>query len=125
MIKLDGTKFEGGGQIVRTALALSCALQEGFVIEHIRQGRKQPGLKAQHVTCIKALKEFTDADVEGGTLGSERLRFIPRHWKPKTLEIDIGTAGSISLLLQSLLLPCMLGKKTIKITPFGGDTNRE
>lgn len=120
MIKLDGTKYEGGGQIVRTALALSCALQEGFIIENIRQGRKQPGLKAQHVTCIKALQEFTDADVEGGELGSERLRFIPRHWKPKTLEIDIGTAGSISLLLQSLLLPCMLGKKTITLTIKGG-----
>lgn len=120
MVKLDGSYIEGGGQIVRTALALSCHLQEGFVVENIRKGRKQPGLKAQHLHCIKTLQQFTDADVEGAELGSQRLRFIPRTWKPKNMEINIGTAGSITLLLQSLLLPCILGKKPVKLTITGG-----
>jgi len=103
MIKLDGSYHEGGGQIVRTALALSTILKQSFVVENIRKGRCTPGLKAQHLTCINALKEFTDADVEGNELGSTRLRFIPRKFKPKNITIDIGTAGSISLLLQSFL----------------------
>jgi len=120
MIKIDGSFHEGGGQIVRTALALSVALNKGFIVENIRKGRKQPGLKAQHVHCIKALTELTNADVEGGELGSTRLRFIPRKFKAKTLTIDIGTAGSISLLLQAILLPCMLGKKPITLTIKGG-----
>ncbi|MBT5022529.1 RNA 3'-terminal phosphate cyclase [Candidatus Woesearchaeota archaeon] len=109
MIKLDGNFLEGGGQIVRTGLALSSLLGKQFSVNEIRHGRKKPGLKAQHLNCVKALEELCGAKCEGVELGSESLVFEPGQLKPQTINIDIGTAGSITLMLQSLLLPAILG----------------
>ena len=120
MIELDGSYLEGGGQIVRTALALSCITQKAFEVTNIRKGRKKPGLKNQHLFCIKALEELCNAKTGHAELGSEKLRFIPGKIKPKTLSIDIGTAGSISLLLQSLFIPTIFAKSKIKIKITGG-----
>ena len=109
MIELDGSYGEGGGQIVRTALALSAILGKPFHVTNIRQGRtdkhsgKVGGLKPQHLTCIKALEKLCNAETTGATLQSAELTFIPGQIKPQTVSIDIGTAGSISLLMQSLL----------------------
>ncbi len=120
MIYLDGNYLEGGGQIARTALALSTLTKQPFEVKDIRKGRKQPGLKNQHLYCIKALQELCNADVEGAELGSDHLKFTPKDIKAKDLTIDIGTAGSITLLLQSLLLPCFFLDKKIKLNIKGG-----
>jgi RNA 3'-terminal phosphate cyclase (ATP) len=100
-ICIQGDFLEGGGQIVRTSLALSVLLGKSFKIESIRKGRKVPGLKAQHLTAIKALKELCSAETNDVALGSEILSFAPRKLKTRMLSVDIGTAGSITLLLQS------------------------
>lgn len=120
MIKLDGNYGEGGGQIVRTALAFSTITQIPVEINNIRSGREQAGLKAQHLTCIKSLEKLCDAKSEGAELGSSSLKYWPGKIKGKTINIDIGTAGSITLLLQSLLLPCFFADKAVRLHLKGG-----
>ena len=120
MLKIDGNYCEGGGQIVRTALALSTITLKPFEVTDIRKGRKQPGLKNQHLYCIKSLNQLCNAQSDGDELGSTTLRYEPRKIVAKNLDIDIETAGSITLLLQALLLPAMFANKTIKITITGG-----
>ncbi|MBU1704482.1 MAG: RNA 3'-terminal phosphate cyclase [Nanoarchaeota archaeon] len=120
MIHLDGSYLEGGGQIVRTALALSTITEKSFKVDKIRLGRPKPGLKAQHLHCIKALEDLCSAKTEGATLGSTSLTYIPGHFKVKPLSIDIGTAGSVSLFLQALLIPCLFGSRTINLNIKGG-----
>jgi RNA 3'-phosphate cyclase len=117
MIEIDGSHGEGGGSIARVAMALSVLTGKEFKIDKIRSGRKQPGLKAQHLTAIKALKEICGAETNEIGIGSTKLEFKPGKLKRGVFEIDIGTAGSITLLLQALLLPCMFapGKVTLRI----------
>lgn len=120
MITLDGSYREGGGQIIRTALALSCLTQKPFCVTKIRDNRPDKGLKNQHLYCIKALKELCNAKAENDILGSTELAFYPGEITARSLQIDIGTAGSITLLLQCIILPCLHAKKVVKITIKGG-----
>ncbi|MBI3026925.1 RNA 3'-terminal phosphate cyclase [Candidatus Woesearchaeota archaeon] len=124
MIKIDGSYGEAGGQIVRTALALSTITQKPFEIYDIRKGRKDSGLKSQHLYCAKALQELCSADIEGAELGSLYLKYHPKKIVAKNLDIDIETAGSITLLLQALLLPSIFLSKPITITISGGTDTR-
>jgi len=116
-IEIDGDYGEGGGSLVRVALALSCLTQKPFRVKGIRKGRHQPGLKNQHVYGIKALKELCSAKTKGDFLGSTELEFAPDSIEPKNLTINIGTAGSITLVLQSVLLPLIFsgGKSALEI----------
>lgn len=118
MIELDGSFGEGGGSLCRTALALSALTGKEFRVTKIRAGRKDPGLKAQHLHAIKALKEICQAETNEVEIGSSELTFRPGKVKSGTYNIDIGTAGSITLLLQALILPSMFapGKVTLNIT---------
>lgn len=118
MIQLDGSYEEGGGALVRTALALSVLTGKEFKVTNIRSNRPEPGLKAQHLTAITALKEICLAQTNEIKLGSTELYFKPGKVKKGIYEIDIGTAGSITLLLQALILPCLFapGKITLNIT---------
>jgi len=120
MITIDGNYEEGGGQIVRTALALSALTGKAFEVNDIRKGRKQPGLKAQHLHCIKALEKLCSAKAQGAELGSEYLKFEPGELKGGTVKVDIGTAGSIPLLLQSILIPSIFAKDTVRLKLIGG-----
>ena len=117
MIKLDGSYMEGGGALVRTALALSTLTNKPFEVNSIRSGRPNPGLKAQHLTSIKALKEICSAKTSDIELGTKEFWFHPGKIKRGIYEFDIGTAGSITLFLQAIILPCLFapGKITLKV----------
>tara|TARA_Y100000310_G_scaffold243013_1_gene247362 strand:+ start:976 stop:2061 length:1086 start_codon:yes stop_codon:yes gene_type:complete len=120
MIELDGNYLEGGGSLVRVALALSTLTGQEFKVTNIRAGRTQPGLKAQHLTAIKALKEICQAETSNIELGSTELSFKPGKVKSGKYEIDIGTAGSITLLLQAIILPCLFASGKITLDVRGG-----
>jgi len=120
MIELDGAHNEGGGSIARIALALSTITQQPFEITNIRKNRPQPGLKHQHLFCIKALEKLCSAKSEGASLGSTSLKYSPGKIEGKSIDIDIQTAGSISLFLQAILLPSMFANKTVKLNITGG-----
>ncbi len=121
MIQLDGSYGEGGGQILRTALACSLLTGKGFTLSNIRKGRKNPGLQAQHLNCVKAASQLcANSIVEGAELHSQTLRFVPGKFEPKNITLDIGTAGSVTLLLQSLLPALIVGKKKVTLTLTGG-----
>lgn len=120
MIHIDGSYNEGGGQILRTALALSILTGKPFRAAKIRHHRPKPGLKNQHLTCIRALEQIAKVHVKGARLGSALVEFFPEAVRPGTYSIDIGTAGSITLLLQAVLLPCMFADNPIKLNITGG-----
>ncbi|MFQ6072246.1 MAG: RNA 3'-terminal phosphate cyclase [Methanosarcinales archaeon] len=103
MIEIDGSYGEGGGQIVRTAVALSAVTGLPTHIKNIRSNRPNPGLSAQHLKAIETLKRITSAEVHGLELRSTELTFIPSEIKSGFYKVDIGTAGSISLLLQCVM----------------------
>ncbi len=120
MIELDGSFEEGGGQIIRTALGLSAFTRKPFHITKIRESREKPGLKKQHLEAIHALKKLCNAEVTEDLLGSTELTFDPGIFKPQKIEIDIETAGSITLLLQSLMVPIVFSDKKTTLTIKGG-----
>ncbi len=120
MIKIDGSYGEGGGQILRTAIALSCVTQKPVEVYNIRANRPKPGLAMQHLKGIEAAKLITNADVEGLRLGSTKVVFKPRSLKGGNFRIDIGTAGSVTLILQTILLPSLYAEKPSTFEIRGG-----
>lgn len=120
MIQIDGSYREGGGQIVRTATALSTYVEEPVKIDKIRANRSNPGLRPQHVKGIETLARLCDADLEGVKEGSQEIEFIPSEFKPRDLKVDIGTAGSVTLLLQSLMFPLLHSEEEVKVVVMGG-----
>lgn len=107
MIEIDGSHGEGGGQLVRTAVALAAITGAAVTITDIRAKRSQPGLAAQHLTAVKAVAALCDAEIDGLALKSQRLVFRPRRIRGGEFQFDVGTAGSITLVLQALL-PAMI-----------------
>jgi len=120
MISIDGSKGEGGGQILRTAIAFSALTKEPVKIFNIRAKRKNPGLKAQHLTAIEAVGKICNAKIFGNTLNSKEIEFYPNEIKSESFSVNIGTAGAITLVLQALMIPAMKIKKRIKIQLKGG-----
>lgn len=103
ILRIDGSLGEGGGQVLRYALALSALLLKPIEIFNIRSKRENPGLRPQHLTAVRAIAELTNAEVEGAFVGSTRLVFKPSKRLCGSFEFDIGTAGSISLVIQAVL----------------------
>lgn len=124
MVTLDGAYGEGGGQILRTALALSVALGCPVTVTRVRARRPKPGLQPQHLTVVQALARIGDAEVVGDTLGSTEVRFTPRALCGGTYRFDVGaikgSAGSVSLLFQALLLPLAFAAAPSRLTLVGG-----
>ncbi|NWF52800.1 MAG: RNA 3'-phosphate cyclase [Nitrospirae bacterium] len=120
MIEIDGGFGEGGGQVLRTSLSLSCLLNKPFRIFNIRIKRKKPGLMPQHLMGIRALKLISNAKVHGDSVGSIELIFEPSEIKAGEYVFDIGTAGSVSLLLQALLPPLIFAKDRSSLSLRGG-----
>jgi RNA 3'-terminal phosphate cyclase (ATP) len=119
-IEIDGSFGEGGGQILRTALSLSCITGCGLNLFNIRKSRKKPGLMQQHLTCVNAISEICNAEVLGNEAGSTELTFVPRKIKSGNYYFDIKTAGSSSLVIQTLLPPLLFADKPSHIRIKGG-----
>ena len=119
-LKINGAHGEGGGQIVRSAITLSCITNQPIHLENIRKNRKNEGLKPQHLAAIKILKKISNAKVIGDTLGSTELKFIPGEIKNLELNEDVKTAGSISLILQVLIPAVSISQKKLSLRIKGG-----
>jgi RNA 3'-terminal phosphate cyclase (ATP) len=121
VLYIDGAHGEGGGQIVRTALALSAITGRSVRIEHIRARREKPGLRAQHCTAVAALGEVCDAKVMGAEIGSRTLTFEPGVLpRPGAYRWEVGTAGSVTLVLQAVLWPLALAGGRSEVVLVGG-----
>jgi RNA 3'-terminal phosphate cyclase (ATP) len=108
LVAIDGSEGEGGGQILRSSLALSLVTGIPFRIEKIRAGRSKPGLLRQHLTAVNAAAQVSGADARGASLGSRELTFVPGVIRPGDYRFAVGTAGSATLVLQTVL-PALLG----------------
>lgn len=120
IIEIDGAHGEAGGQILRTALSLSAVTQKPFRIFNIRSSRPVPGLQPQHIKSVEACAAMCDATVMGNEKNSTEITFMPKKIKSGIFEFDIGTAGSVTLLLQSLLPIAIYAKDPVQIMVKGG-----
>jgi len=123
MVRSDGSKGEGGGQVLRTSLALSLVTGTPFQMVNIRAGRQKPGLLRQHLTAVKAATEVGAAEVTGAELGSKELTFRPRALAPGNYFFSVGTAGSATLVLQTVLPALMVASGPSSVRLEGGTHN--
>ncbi|QLH05407.1 RNA 3'-phosphate cyclase [Nitrosopumilus oxyclinae] len=119
-LKINGGHGEGGGQIIRSAIALSCITKQAIHLENIRKNRKISGLRPQHLTAIKILQKVANAKVIGAKIGSTEIKFIPGNIENLELVENVGTAGSIPLILQVLIPVVAISKKHLDLKIKGG-----
>jgi len=120
MLEIDGSYGEGGGQLVRTAVALSAVTGREIRVTKIRKNRQNPGLKQQHLKALETAARICEARVSGLFPGSTEISFAPVEIKGGKYDIDIGTAGSITLLLQCLMPALPFAKEKVELTIRGG-----
>lgn len=123
MLEIDGSHGEGGGQVLRTALALSACLGKPVHIRHIRQGRRTPGLMRQHLACVRAIAEICSAEVRGASIGSKAVQFIPGPIRAGEYRFAVGSAGSSTLVFQTVLPPLLMTRQPSRLTLVGGTHN--
>ena len=123
MLTIDGSFGEGGGQILRTSLALSLVTGKPFRIGNIRAGRKNPGLLRQHLTAVNAATEISRAEVTGAAIGSRELTFAPGSVVSGNYAFAVGTAGSTTLVLQTVLPALLVASGKSKLILEGGTHN--
>jgi len=121
-IIIDGSHMEGGGSIVRLAVAFSAITGKPIIVENIRVKREKPGLKVQHLEAIRAVKRLCNGELKGDQLGSTKIEFIPNKITKRQIKINIDTCGSIGLVLQCLLLPAFFSSKRTLVEIKGGGT---
>ncbi len=119
-LKINGGYGEGGGQIIRSAITLSCITKQPIHLENIRKNRKDEGLRPQHLTAIIILQKIANAKVIGAKIGSTELKFIPGNIENLELIEDVKTAGSIALILQVLIPVVSISQKKLSLIIKGG-----
>jgi len=123
MLVLDGSSGEGGGQILRSSLALSMVTGTAFRIENVRAKRPKPGLMRQHLAAVRAAAEISSARVEGDEIGSRALTFRPGRVRPGDYAFAVGTAGSTTLIFQTVLPALIFASGSSHVTLEGGTHN--
>lgn len=124
-LEVDGAYGEGGGQLLRTAVALSAITRREILVQHIRARRRPSGLAPQHVAAVRAVAALCHADTEGLEPRSSSLRFEPRALRGGHHRIDVGTAGSVTLVLQAMLPVMLAAGKSVSATINGGTDVRK
>jgi RNA 3'-terminal phosphate cyclase (ATP) len=122
-VDIDGSRGEGGGQILRTALSLAILTGRKLRMKRIRAGRKRPGLQRQHLACVRAAADLCGATVSPVEVGAQDLVFQPGTDGPGELRIDIGSAGSTTLVIQTILVPALAAKHPVRAVITGGTHN--
>jgi RNA 3'-terminal phosphate cyclase (ATP) len=120
MIEVDGSYGEGGGQVLRTAVALAAVLSKEIRVFNIRAGRAEPGIKAQHMTGVKAASELSSGHLDGLAVGSTEFIFKPGKLKTGNFRFDVGTAGSVTLVLQTLMPILAFAPGSVQLEITGG-----
>ncbi|HET9623150.1 MAG TPA: RNA 3'-terminal phosphate cyclase [Kofleriaceae bacterium] len=123
VITIDGAHGEGGGQILRTSLALAMITGRPLRMERIRAQRAKPGLRHQHLACVAAAARLCHAEVRGAEVGAQRLDFTPGPITGGELEIDIGSAGSTTLVVQTIVVPAIVAGHALRAVIRGGTHN--
>lgn len=123
MITIDGSEGEGGGQVVRNALALSLVTGQPFRITNIRGGREKPGLMRQHLTAVEAACAIGNAECDGIAIGSSEIAFRPGAVRAGDYRFAVGTAGSTGLVLQTILMPLLTAAGPSRLVLEGGTHN--
>jgi RNA 3'-terminal phosphate cyclase (ATP) len=123
MLEIDASMGEGGGQIVRTCLSLSMCAGAPITLHNIRAHRRNPGLRAQHLAAVRAAAAICSAQVTGDSTASQVLSFRPGPIRPGRYEVDVGTAGSTMLVLQTILPPLSLCNRPSELLLRGGTHN--
>ncbi|OLD12276.1 MAG: RNA 3'-terminal-phosphate cyclase [Crenarchaeota archaeon 13_1_40CM_2_52_14] len=120
MIEVDGSYGEGGGQVLRTAVALAAVLSKEIHVFNIRAGRAEPGIRPQHMTGVKAAAQLCSADLSGLEVGSTEFVFKPGKLRAGTFRFDVGTAGSVTLVLQTLMPILAFAPGPVQLEIAGG-----
>jgi RNA 3'-phosphate cyclase len=124
MIDIDGSEGEGGGQLLRTATALSVLTGKSINVHDIRANRPKPGLAAQHLCAVRGVATLCEAEVEGAEIGSTQITFVPGRIQPGRYRLDVGTAGSVTLVLQACLLASARCHEEMRFDIVGGTNVR-
>jgi len=123
VVDIDGARGEGGGQILRTSLALSMLTGKQLVMRNIRAGRAKPGLRRQHLACVEAARDLCGATVHGAKVSSQYIEFTPGPVRGGGHHVNIGSMGSSTLVVQTILVPAIAAGLALRMTIRGGTHN--